>query len=210
MAARIAVVLSGSGTTLENLFVHIDDGRLDAEVALVISSSPKAYGLERARRRNVKAVTIERRGFANAVEYGDAVFAEIRPAQVDLVVLAGFVKLLPIPDDFQWRVVNTHPALIPAFCGKGFYGRHVYEAVLARGAKVTGVTVHFCDNTYDHGPIIAQQAVEVFDDDTPETLAARVQQAERELYPRAIQWVLEGRVEVLDALRTRLLPARVH
>jgi phosphoribosylglycinamide formyltransferase-1 len=121
-----------------------------------------------------------------------------------LVCLAGFLQLISIPEDFQGRVMNIHPALIPAFCGKGFYGHHVHEAVLAYGVKITGCTVHFCDNQYDHGPIILQRAVPVLDDDTPDSLAARVFQQECEAYPEAIRLFAEGRLRI-EGRRVRIL-----
>ena len=191
---RLAILLSGSGTTLENLFDHIEQGKLAADVDVVISSRADAFGLERARSRDVPTVIFKRRDFATDKAYSAAIFGEVDKHDADLVVLCGFVHLLRIPDAYQGRVVNIHPALIPSFCGQDFYGRRVYEAVLAAGVKLTGCTVHFCDDEYDQGPIIMQQAVEVRNDDTPETLAARVQAAERELYPRALQLIIDGRV----------------
>jgi phosphoribosylglycinamide formyltransferase 1 len=120
----------------------------------------------------------------------------VRRSGADLVVLGGFLKRIVIPPDFTNRVTNIHPGLIPAFCGDGMYGHHVHEAVIAYGAKVSGCTVHFADNQYDHGPVILQKAVPVLDDDTPDTLAARVFQAECEAYPQALQWIAAGRVRV--------------
>jgi phosphoribosylglycinamide formyltransferase-1 len=119
-----------------------------------------------------------------------------RTAGVDYVVMAGFLKLAPVPEDFAGRVVNIHPALIPAFCGAGMYGHHVHQAVIDAGVKVTGCTVHFVDNVYDHGPIIWQQPVPVFPDDTADTLAARVFEAEREAYPQVIKLLAAGRVTI--------------
>lgn len=191
---RLAILLSGSGTTLENLFDHVEQGKLAADVAVVVSSRADAFGLERARSRDVPTAIFRRRDFATDEAYSAAIFGEVDKHDADLVVLCGFVHLLRIPDAYQGRVVNIHPALIPSFCGRDFYGRRVYEAVLAAGVKITGCTVHFCDDEYDRGPIIMQKAVEVRDDDTPDTLAARVQAAERALYPRALQLILDGRV----------------
>jgi folate-dependent phosphoribosylglycinamide formyltransferase PurN len=143
---------------------------------------------------------VDRKACASRDEFSERIFSLCRAAGVDLVCLAGFLQLLPIPDDFLLRVMNIHPALIPAFCGKGFYGHHVHEAVLAYGAKLSGCTVHFADNAYDHGPIILQRAVPVLDDDTPDSLAARVFEQECEAYPLAIRWFAEGRLE-LDGRR---------
>ncbi len=193
---KLAVLLSGNGTTLENLFDRIQEGALDARIECVIASRPGVYGLERARQRKVPAITVARKDFPSTSVFSAAIWKEVRSHSVDLVVLAGFMSLLEIPGDFTHRVVNVHPGLIPAFCGKGMYGHHVHEAVLAYGCKVSGVTVHFVDNEYDHGPIILQAAVPVLDNDTPDTLADRVQARERELYPEAIQLIAEGRLQV--------------
>lgn len=193
---RLAVLLSGGGTTLQNLLDHVADGRLRAEVALVVSSNAAAPGLTRAAQAGLAAEVVERKACASREEFSARVFASCRRERVDLVCLGGFLQLLPIPDNFAGRVLNIHPALIPAFCGKGFYGHHVHEAVLAYGAKVSGCTVHFADNQYDHGPIILQRAVPVLDDDTPATLAARVFEQECEAYPEAIRLFAEGRLRV--------------
>ena len=207
MALKLAVLLSGGGTTFENIFTHIDAGNLYAEVVCVVSSRRDAYGITRAQNHNVPVAVVARKEYTDSDAFADAVWAQIRKFDVDLVVLAGFMSLLSIPPDFVNRVVNTHPALIPAFCGKGMYGHHVYEAVLAKGAKITGVTVHFADQEYDHGPIIAQESVPVLEDDTVETLSARVQATEREVYVKAIQLIAEGRVQV-NGQRARILPAK--
>jgi len=191
---RIAVLLSGSGTSLENLFEQIDAGRLDAEVVLVIASRAGAGGLERARRRGVPAHAVPRREHPDVTRFNDAIHALLAQHEVDLVALLGFLSPFQTRGRFDGRAINVHPALIPAFCGKGFYGRRVHEAVLEAGVKVSGATVHFVDDVYDHGAIILQEAVPVEDDDTPETLAARVQQAERRLVPEAIRLLAEGRL----------------
>lgn len=193
---RLAVLLSGSGTTLQNLLDRIHAGRLPAEVVLVIASRDDAYGLVRAGHAGVPAEVVRRKDHATADLFSEAIFARCRKARVDLVCLAGFLQLLPIPDDFLGRVMNIHPALIPAFCGKGYYGRHVHEAVLDYGARVSGCTVHFADNQYDHGPIILQRTVPVLPDDTPESLAARVFQKECEAYPEAITLFAEGKLRI--------------
>lgn len=204
MTARIAVLLSGSGTTLQNIIDRIGRGQLSASVECVIASRRDAFGLERARKHGIPAVAVPRKEFADTRAFSEAIWGEIRKHDVDLVVLAGFMSLLEIPDDFLHRVMNTHPALIPAFCGKGMYGHRVYEAVLSYGAKVTGATIHFADNEYDHGPIILQRCLPVLDDDTPDTLAERVQALERELYPEAIRLFAEGRIRV-EGRRVKIL-----
>jgi formyltetrahydrofolate-dependent phosphoribosylglycinamide formyltransferase len=192
----IAVLISGGGTTLRNLLERMRAGELPVTVRLVVSSSAKARGLEFAAAAGIPTRVLPRSAFASDEDYGAAVFEACRESGVSLVVMGGFLKFVPIPADFTHRVVNIHPSLIPAFCGAGMYGHHVHEAVLAHGAKVSGCTVHFVDNQYDHGPIILQRAVPVLDDDTPATLAERVFAAECAAYPEAIRSIAEGRVRV--------------
>jgi phosphoribosylglycinamide formyltransferase-1 len=193
---RLAVLLSGGGTTLQNLLDRCADGRLPARVVLVISSRPDAFGLERARRAGVETGVVSRKEAGSREEFSRRIFDHCRQAQAELVCLAGFMQLLQIPDDFLGRVMNIHPALIPAFCGKGYFGQHVHEAVLAYGAKVSGCTVHFADNQYDHGPIILQRIVPVLDDDTAPALAARVHEQENQAYPEAIRLFAEGKLRI--------------
>ncbi len=204
---KLAVLLSGSGTTLENLFEKIDAGELPVEIAVVISSRADAYGLERAKRRGVPTHVFPRRKYGSLEEYTEAIFETVREAGAEFVALAGFMVMIGIPDDFKNKVLNIHPALLPSFGGKGMYGHFVYEAVLERGCKVTGCTAHIVNEEYDRGPIVMQKAVQVREDDTPDTLAERVQAAEREVYPEAIRAFAEGRVRV-EGRRVKLLPAR--
>ena len=193
-ALRVAVLISGSGTTLRNLLEKIDQHRLPIEVALVISSNPAAGGLQYAVQREIPwRVQAEQKGQA-AEDYSRDIFAPCREANVGLVVMGGFLKHVLVPPDFVDRVINIHPSLIPSFCGQSYYGRRVHEAVLEYGTKVSGCTVHFVDNEYDHGPIIAQEVVPVLSHDTPETLAARVFEAECEVYPRVIHQFAQGRI----------------
>ncbi len=193
---RIAVLLTGSGTTLENLFQKRDAGALDVEIVAVLSSRADAFGLERARKRGIPAHVVERKKFVLPEDFSAAIFETLAPYKPDLICLAGFMSLLKIPDAYAHRVINIHPALLPAFGGKGYYGNKVHESVLKAGCKITGCTVHFVDNEYDQGPIVAQRSVPVLDDDTVESLAARVQAAEREIYPEAIQLVAQGRLKI--------------
>jgi phosphoribosylglycinamide formyltransferase-1 len=193
----IAVLISGSGRTLKNFIDLARAGNLPVDIRLVVSSTPKAGGLSFARDAKIPTTILRRKHFETDGEYGDAIFGACRAAEVDLVAMAGFLKLAPVPEDFLGRVVNIHPSLIPAFCGHGMYGHRVHEAVLAEGVKVTGVTVHFVDNKYDKGPIIWQQPVPVFDDDTPETLAARVFETEKEAYPHVLNLLAAGRVRAV-------------
>ena len=180
----MAVLISGRGATLRNLIRTIEAGRLDAQVSLLLANTYGAPGLQYAEKGGIPIAVVDRNQYSDRAEFSEAVFDRCRRAGVDLVVLAGFLRQLDVPDDFVNRVVSIHPALMPSFCGKGFYGHHVHEAVLQAGVKLSGCTVHFVDNQYDHGPIILQRAVPVLDTDTPATLSARVYQAECDLYLR--------------------------
>ncbi len=193
---NVAVLLSGEGTSLENLCERIDAGEVPARVVVVIASKQEAGGLERARRRGIHAVAIPRRAHPDARAFNDALHAELARHPVDLVALLGFLSIFELRGKYEGRTLNVHPALIPAFSGPGWYGRRVHEAVLGAGVKVSGATVHFADERYDHGPIILQESVIVRDDDTPETLAARVQAVERRLVPEAIRLFAEGRLKL--------------
>ena len=184
---RIAVLISGGGTTLKNPIDRISDGSLDVEIGLVVSSSSKAGGLEFAQEAGIPYVVIPKKEQATDEEFSEQVFGAIRRAHIDLVVMGGFLKHVLIPDDFENRVINIHPSLIPAFCGHGFYGLRVHQAVLDKGCKITGCTVHFVDNEYDHGPIIAQVPVPVEIGDSSESLQKRVFHQECEIYPQVIQ-----------------------
>jgi formyltetrahydrofolate-dependent phosphoribosylglycinamide formyltransferase len=200
---RIAVLLSGSGTSLENLIERIAADEVPGEVAVVISSKSGARGLERARKRSIPAVAVPRREHPDVGKFNDAIHAVLDEYAVDLVAALGFLSPFETRGAFDGRAINVHPALIPAFCGKGFYGRRVHEAVLESGVKLTGATVHFIDAEYDCGPIILQEAVPVHDDDTPETLAERVQAAERRLVPEVIRLFAAGRLSI-DGRRVRI------
>jgi phosphoribosylglycinamide formyltransferase-1 len=204
---RIAVLISGGGTTLRNLIQRIHAGSLHIEIALVVSSSSKAGGLRFAEDGGIPTAVVRRNESPSQDEFSRAVFDHCRRGKADLVVMGGFLKRITIPEDFTNRVTNIHPALIPSFCGEGMYGHLVHEAVLDYGVKLTGCTVHFADNRYDNGPVILQKAVPVLDGDTPQTLAARVFQAECEAYPEALQLIADGRVTV-EGRRVRIAPAR--
>ncbi|HTO70282.1 MAG TPA: phosphoribosylglycinamide formyltransferase [Myxococcota bacterium] len=204
MTLRIAVLLSGQGTTFERFVEERDAGRLDVEFTAVISSKPEAFGLERARKHGVPARIVSRRELRGEVEFNDALHRVLDEAPPDLLVLAGFLSKLELRG-YNGRAMNVHPSLVPAFSGKGFYGERVHRAVLDYGAKVTGATIHYCDEQYDTGPIILQKAIPVLEDDTPDTLAPRVIAVERELYPRAIQLHAQGRLRI-EGRRVRILP----
>jgi phosphoribosylglycinamide formyltransferase-1 len=193
---KLAVLISGGGRTLKNFIDLAAEGLLPIEIRLVISSTPTAGGLDFARDAGLATTILQRRDFETDQAYGDAIFDACRQAGVDYVAMAGFLKLAPVPDDFVGRVLNIHPALIPAFCGHRMYGHRVHQAVLDAGVKVTGVTVHFVDNQYDAGPIIWQQPVPVFDDDDAESLAARVFEVEKEAYPHVLRLLAAGRIKL--------------
>ncbi len=194
----IAVLISGTGRSLQNLIERIGAGRLDAEIRLVVASNSTAGGLDFARAAGIPTQVVRRNQCPSDAEFSEHIFAAVREAGAKIVVLAGFMKFLPIPPDFENRVINIHPALIPSFCGRGLYGHFVHEAVIEYGAKISGCTVHFVDNQYDHGPIILQRIVAVEEGDTPERLADRVFAAEKEALPEAVQLLAEGRVQVHD------------
>ena len=204
---RIAVLLSGTGRSLDNLLQEIGAGRLSAEITVVVGSKADAYGLVRAREYGVDAVAVPRRDYDDLEAFNAAVNAVLLPYGVELVVLAGFLSLYQPPPDLAGRVMNIHPALLPSFGGQGFYGDRVHQAVLASGVKVSGCTVHFADAAYDRGPIILQTAVPVLEDDTVPSLAARVFEAECKAYPRAIQLYADGRLR-REGRRVRVLPGK--
>jgi phosphoribosylglycinamide formyltransferase-1 len=197
---RIGILLSGRGrgSNMQAILDACAAGSLPAEVALVVSTTRDAPALSRARAAGVEAVFVDPRAFATPEERDRAIADRFQARGVDTIALAGYMRLLSpeFLEQFGGRVLNVHPSLLPAFGGKGFYGHHVHEAVLESGAKFTGVTVHFVDNEYDHGPIIVQEVVPVHDDDTPETLAERVLQQEHRLFPQALRLLAQGRLQI--------------
>ncbi len=193
---RLAVLISGGGSTMQNLAEHIDRGELPARITQVICSNPKARGIDRAGRLGLPCEVVSRRDYDSSDAFSDRAWSIIREAGADLVCLGGFLSLIRIPDDYVWRVMNVHPALLPSFGGKGMYGHHVHDAVLAAGCKVSGCTVHYADEHYDQGPIIAQRCCAVEEGDTPDALAERVMAEERIAYPHAIRLFAEGRLKV--------------
>ena len=195
-AIKLAVMISGGGTTLQNFIDKIAAGELNASVEVLISSSAKAYGLVRAKNAGIPAHVIRRKDYPTIAEFGEANFEIVRKHKADLVCFAGYLKLVPIPEDYEGRVMNIHPALIPAFCGSGFYGHTVHQSVLDYGAKVSGCSVHFASNEYDEGPVIVQRTVPVLEDDDADALAARVFREECIAYPEAIRLFAEGRLRI--------------
>ena len=199
---KLAVCVSGGGTNLQAIMDAIDNGTItNASIEVVISNNPNAYALERARNHGIKGVCISPKTYATREEFNEDFLRQLDSYRVDLVVLAGFLVVLPekMIQAYHNRIINIHPSLIPSFCGKGFYGLRVHEGVLERGVKVTGATCHFVDEGTDTGPIILQKAVEVLADDTPKTLQKRVmEQAEWVIMPQAIDVIANGKVKIVD------------
>jgi phosphoribosylglycinamide formyltransferase-1 len=202
---RLAVCVSGGGTSLQNLIDRIAAGTLDAEIVQVVASRPNIGAIAKAEAAGIPTAVAVRSKTTPAEAYTAAVFDPIRASRADLVLFAGFLALVDIPPDYEWRVMNIHPALIPSFCGKGFYGGRVHQAAIDYGVKVSGCTVHFADDTYDTGPIILQRAVPVLEGDDAHALAARVFEAECEALPEAVALFAAGRLR-LEGRRVRILP----
>jgi formyltetrahydrofolate-dependent phosphoribosylglycinamide formyltransferase len=202
---RLAVCVSGGGTTLQNLIDLIRAKRLKAQVVQVVASRPRIEAIPKAEAAGIP-LALANRGAKSVAEFSRSVFDPIRHSKADLVILGGFLSLVDIPNEYQGRVINIHPALIPAFCGKGYHGSAVHKAVVDSGVKVSGCTVHFADAAYDTGPIILQKTVPVLEDDTPDTLAARVFKVECQALPEAIALYADGRLKV-DGRRVRVLGA---
>lgn len=193
---RLGILLSGGGRTMVNLQNEIAAGRLNAEIVTVISSRAEVAGCDRARELGLEPAIIRRKDFPDVESFSAKLAQALDAASVDLVIQAGWLCLWHIPANYENRVMNIHPALLPAFGGQGMWGHHVHEAVLNAGCKVSGCTVHFCTNEYDAGPIITQRTCDVLDDDTPDTLAARVFQQECIAYPEAIALFSQNRLTV--------------
>ena len=203
MRVNIAVLVSGGGTNLQAILDAQARGDIhNGRVSVVVSSNDKAYALERAKQAGVPSVVRRKKDYASGAEYCRALAQFLQEQDIGLIVLAGFMTVLDeeFCKNFENRIINVHPSLIPSFCGDGFYGLHVHEAALAKGVKVTGATVHFVNAITDGGPIIAQKAVAVEPDDTPEILQKRVMaQAEHILLPRAVSLFCEGKLSVSDS-----------
>jgi len=191
---KIAVLISGGGTTLKNLLDYSERGEITTDFRLVISSKPSAKGIEFASDAGIPTQIVRKKEFDTAEEHSSAIFEPCREADVDYVLMGGFLSHVLIPNDFENRVLNTHPSLIPSFCGKGFYGLRVHQAVLDYGAKISGCTIHFVDNQYDHGPIVMQKSVDVLADDSAEALAERVFAKECEAYPEVLRLLAAGKI----------------
>lgn len=205
---RLAVMVSGGGTNLQALINAVESGTItNAAIVSVISNKKDVYALERARKHGIKSMCISPKDYADREAFGEALVEVLHQDQIDLVVLAGYLVILPeiLIKAYENRMINIHPSLIPSFCGAGYYGLKVHEGVLARGVRVTGATVHFVDAGTDTGPILLQKAVEVLPDDTPEVLQRRVmEEAEWKILPQAVDLIANGRVSVVDG-KVRIL-----
>ncbi|EEX21112.1 phosphoribosylglycinamide formyltransferase [Blautia hansenii DSM 20583] len=201
---KMAVLVSGGGTNLQAIMDAMDRGEVtNAEIAVVISNNANAYALERAKMKGIEAICVSPKAYASRAEFNQALLETIQSYDVELVVLAGCLVVIPeiMVKAYPNKIINIHPALIPSFCGTGYYGLKVHEGVLERGVKVTGATVHFVDEGTDTGPIILQKAVEVHQGDTPEILQRRVmEEAEWKIMPKAIDLIANDKIEVIDGL----------
>lgn len=201
---KLAVLVSGGGTNLQAIINAIADETItNAEIAVVISNNANAYALERAKKHGIPGICVSPKSYDSRAAFNEALLQTIQSYEPDLVVLAGCLVVIPeiMVKAYPNRIINIHPALIPSFCGTGYYGLKVHEGVLSRGVKVTGATVHFVDEGTDTGPIILQKAVEVKQDDTPEILQRRVmEEAEWKIMPEAIDLIVNDKIEIVDGL----------
>ena len=200
----LVVMVSGGGTNLQAILDACADGRIPAKVAGIISSKPDVFALERAKRAGIPSIVISPRSFDNQRAHDEAVVSAINAFGGQAVVLAGYMSILGSNLVNKYPIINIHPALIPSFSGKGYYGRRVHAAVLEYGAKISGATVHFVDEGTDTGPIIMQKCVDVLDDDTPETLAARILEVEHEILVKSVALLCEGRL-CIDGRRVKIM-----
>jgi phosphoribosylglycinamide formyltransferase-1 len=202
---KIGVLVSGGGTNLQAIIDAASQGRIDAEIGVVVSNKAGVYALERAGWHHIPTRVVDHRQYSSAADFTRAILEVMREFQIELICLAGFLRIFDrlLVDAYPERILNIHPALLPAFGGKGMYGHHVHEAVIASGAKFSGATVHIVTAEPDVGPIVTQGIVPVEDHDTPESLAAKVLHIEHQIYPQAIKLVLEERITI-DGLRTRM------
>lgn len=202
---EIGVLISGGGSNLQAIIDEIGKGDIRGRISLIISNKEDAYGLIRGKNVGIESIFIDPKKFPGMEEYNLELVKEFKKRNVDLIVLAGYLKILSkeFIDYYRNKIINIHPSLIPSFCGDGFYGLKVHQAVIENGCKVTGATVHFVDEGTDTGPIILQRSLEVKDDDTAQTLQKRVLEIEHEILPKAVRLFCENRIEIQDS-RTRI------
>ncbi len=200
MKKRLVVMASGSGSDMQSIIDAISEGKINGEIVLLICNKKDAYALERAKQAGIRTCVVARADYDSVEAYFDANLAAIEDKAPDGIILAGYLSILSekITSKYKNRIINIHPALIPSFCGKGYYGRRVHQAVIEYGAKISGATIHFVDEQADHGPIIMQETVPVLWDDTADTLAARVLELEHDMLPRAVALFCEDKLEVTD------------
>lgn len=203
---KIGVLISGSGSNLQALIDGIEEGKIRGEISLIVSNRKDAFGLVRGRNAGIESICIDPKEFHSMEEYNLKVMVEFQKRSIDLIVLAGYLKILSqdFISAFKNRIINIHPSLIPSFCGDGFYGLKVHQRVIGAGCKISGATVHFVDEGTDTGPIILQKPVEVRDDDTAEKLQKRVLEVEHEILPKAVKLFCENKIQV-EGSRTRII-----
>ena len=199
---NIGVLISGGGTNLQALIDNINSGNISGKIKLIISNNKNAYGLERGKIAGIESIYINAKDFDNEELFNNRLIEEFQKKDVDLIVLAGYLKILSkdFIHTFSNRIINIHPSLIPSFCGKGFYGKRIHEEVINHGVKITGATVHFVDEGTDTGPIILQEALKVNEDDTPDSLQKKVLEIEHEILVKAIKLYCEGRISIDNRL----------
>lgn len=195
---KIGVLISGSGTNLQSIIDNIENGNINGEITVVISNKKQAYGLERAKQKNIHAVYINSKNFESFDKFNDAIVEELEKHNVELVVLAGYLKILTdkFIGKYKNRIINIHPSLIPSFCGMGYYGINVHQKAVEYGVKISGATVHFVDEGADTGPIIIQEAVKVLSEDDAFTLQEKILKIEHKILPLAVKYYCEGKIEV--------------
>lgn len=197
---KIGVLVSGSGSNLQSIIDNIKLGNINGKIEVVISNKENAYGLERARQHGIDAVFVRPKEFANLEQYDEAIIKELKSRNVDLVVLAGYLKILTSKfiEEYNNKIINIHPSLIPSFCGKGHYGIKVHEAAINYGVKISGATVHFVDEYADTGPIILQETVNVEYSDSSESLQKKILKIEHKILPQAVKYYCDGKIEIID------------
>lgn len=197
---KIGVLVSGSGTNLQSIIDNIDTGNINGKIEVVISNIENAYGLERARQHGIDAVFVNQKEYANIEQFDEAIIEELKGRNVELVILAGYLKILTSKfiEVYNNKIINIHPSLIPSFCGKGHYGIKVHEAAINYGVKISGATVHFVDENADTGPIILQESVNVEYSDDAKSLQKKILKIEHKILPQAVKYYCEGKIKIID------------